>query len=93
VAVARQRPKLTARVVEVPCADFYERRTAAIKLIAGALADRMIADTRAEVAARLGIDVAEIDLGRGGKRRWLDDQGEDSTLLTTLLSPGTPRRT
>ena len=61
----KRRTQLTARVVLVPHPRAEEHRRAAIQLLARALADKVIAEARAEVAAELGVSPDSIDRERG----------------------------
>lgn len=76
-------PTLTFRVIPVPVPPEEAERAVsnALDLLAGALADKFIADARAEVAARLGVAPDTIDRERGG----LHDE------LRAVADP-TPRR-
>lgn len=77
----KRRPQLTARIVLVPHAQAEEHRRAAVQLLARALADKVITDARAEVAARLGVSPDSIDRERG---RLADDDLAFLDALTAL---------
>lgn len=56
-----RREPLTVSVVLVPSEDGAERRERFLRLVGEALADVVIAEARAEVAARLGVEASAID--------------------------------
>jgi hypothetical protein len=60
------RPALTIRAIPVPREGAERSFHAAIDILAEALAQQIIADARAEVAARLGVAPDAIDREHGG---------------------------
>lgn len=78
-----RRDPLTARVVCVPCPDAEASARRAFDLLADALAEQAIAEARAEVAQRRGLDVAVLERREAAR---LDD--EDRRALAALAGGG-----
>lgn len=57
--------RLTIEVTTVPTADYDRLLDEALDALADALAERFIANARAQVAARLGVSPDSIDRERG----------------------------
>lgn len=77
-----QRQPLTIRVVHVPDPDAAATFDRVLDLLADALADLAIAEARAEVAARLGVDPERINREQGELDR------ADQEWLATVTARG-----
>lgn len=55
------KPRLRIEVVPVPSEDAHRAQQGFLNVLADALAERLIAKARAEIAAELGVDESRID--------------------------------
>ncbi|MCB9765599.1 MAG: hypothetical protein H6739_37845 [Alphaproteobacteria bacterium] len=55
------KPRLIPRLRPCPTADAEADHAAALDLLAGAIADLLVREARADAAARLGVDAARLD--------------------------------